>query len=138
MLAHVPDGFTVVTDLAAATSLIDPHIERAGLPPTRARHFRLLWQTCLQRGMQPSGLVLCRLSDLVGVLGHETKGTVQRWAQFCHRRQLWVHVPGALTPSMGTGGRFRAYLVILPHADESECRSWAESWSPVDDAPGPP
>jgi uncharacterized protein (DUF433 family) len=86
----------------------------AGLPDTRARHFQELWTAWLDRGMQPSGLVLSRLNGLTDVLGHRTTGTIRRWMQFCQRRSLCVYVPGKLLPSRspGSGERTRAFLVI--------------------------
>jgi hypothetical protein len=116
MLVHVPPEFEAVTNLHAALPLIEPHIRAAGLPATRAEHFQALWRAFLQRGMQPSGLVLHRLPGLIDVLGHTTTGTAGRWAQFCTRRRLWVHVPGRFVPPIQPASeqRVRAYLVIKP------------------------
>lgn len=115
-LRHVPPGFTPVVCADEAKPLIRPHIQAAGLPPWRASVFETLWNAALDRGMQPSGLLLLRLDDLSEVIGHSTTGTVRRWAQFCHRRGLWVNVPGKLMPppSPGSGLRTRAYLTVRP------------------------
>lgn len=114
MLRHVPQGFEAVTDPQDARGLIGPQIVAAGLPEIRAEHFQTLWMAWLDRGMQPSGLVLSRLGALTDAIGHESTGTIRRWMQFCQRRRLCVYVPGKLSPSRnaGSGERTRAFLVV--------------------------
>lgn len=116
VLRAVPTGFRVVTDPRSAHSLIEPEIVKVGLPPVRAAAFAALWHANLDRGLLPSGLLLLRQGGLVDALGHTSTGTVRRWAQFCTRRGLWLHVPGKLHPPLqpGSGRRTRAYVLLQP------------------------
>lgn len=112
-LRLVPTGYEAVTELPDALTVLEPHLKAVGLPPTRDAHFRMLWRTWLEWGMQPSGLVLLHPGTLIDALGHSTKGTFSRWRQFCERRTVWVRIPGPLHPPRPEG-RTYAHLVIRP------------------------
>jgi len=112
-MAHVPAGFVAVTDRARASELGAEAC--AGLAPLQREQYGLLWETVLDAGFQPSGLLVACLTALAPALGHTSATVPKRFGQFCTQQGLWVRVPGKLYPNPRgdvPGRRSRCYLVL--------------------------
>jgi len=111
--AQVPPGFVAVIDRARASELGDEAC--IGLAPLQQQQYRLLWETVLDVGFQPSGLLVACLATLAPVLGHTSATVLKRFGKFCAEQRLWVRVPGPLYPNPrgdAPGRRSRCYLVL--------------------------
>lgn len=116
VLASIPAGYDVARDRHAADERAY-HLMNMLLPPRRAEHFATLWDTSLDTGLQPSGLLLACLAALPRPEGHASGITARRFGAFVLNHKLWHYVPGKLYPATCDtvpGDRLRAYVVLRP------------------------
>lgn len=113
--SHIPAGYTAVTDPDQAAKV--GHAAFAGLAPYRRDQYGLLWDTALDTGFQPSGLLLVCLAALAPALWHGSPTVPKQFGRFCLDEGLLVRVPGKLYPprrGRAPGERARCYLVLVP------------------------
>lgn len=115
-LNSIPAGYEVARDRNAADQRAYQLMDML-LPPRRAEHFATLWDTSLDIGLQPSGLLLVCLDALPRPEGHVSGITAKRFRAFVLNHNLWHYVPGKLYPATCDtvpGDRLRAYVVLRP------------------------
>lgn len=117
-LAYVPEGYVAVTQRPAARRRIrDALADDPELSNLNRGRYAALWNACLTRGMQPSGMVLVNMNSLTEWFGFGSRLIPNRFGRWCTAHHVWVYVPGKLAPyPQGTavGRRTRVYLVIQP------------------------
>lgn len=112
VLAAVPPGYEPVTDRATADSVAETAF---GHLDSRKRHqYRTLWKAALDTGLQPSGLLLMRITHLAGAIGLRSKAVPEQWSKLLRDYGVLHYVPGRLYPHGSRPGptRTRCYLIL--------------------------
>jgi hypothetical protein len=112
---HVPAGYRAVSDVDRALEI---GLEAfSGLYSLQQQQYTALWEAAIERGLQPSGLLLTCVSTLSPVIGHTSPTVAKRFGRFCATQRLWCRVPGRLYPAPredAPGQRTRCHLILEP------------------------